>query len=117
MNTGTKLDQVAAVSRLLSGASAEDEVVVRMTPPDYIGNAYRAKRFTVYLFHRYGDTVYPLSEISASIDVEKQGHEFPPPSWPRMSRRCSAPRATPVPPMSSESCCPRALTPTYAVPA
>ena len=81
MDTGTKLDQVAAVSRLLSGASAEDEVVVRMTPPDYIGNAYRAKRFTVYLFHRYGETVYPLSEISASIDVEKQGHVFPPPTW------------------------------------
>ena len=81
MDTGTKLDQVAAVSRLLSGASTEDEVVVRMTPPDYIGNAYRAKRFAVYLFHRYGDTVYPLSEISASIDVEKQGHEFPLPTW------------------------------------
>jgi hypothetical protein len=81
MDTGTKLDQVAAVSRLLSGASEEDEVVVRMTPPDYIGNACRAKRFAVYLFHRYGDTVYQLSEISASIDVEKQGHEFPPPTW------------------------------------
>lgn len=81
MGTGTKLDQVAAVSRLLSGASVEDEVVVRMTPPDYIGNAYRVKRFAVYLFYRYGETVYPLSEISASIDVEKRGHEFPPPTW------------------------------------
>ncbi len=81
MDTGTKLDQVAAVSRLLSGASAEDEVVVRMTPLDYIGNAYRVKRFAVYLFHCYGETVYPMSEISASIDVEKQGHVFPPPTW------------------------------------
>lgn len=81
MDVGTKLDQVAAVSRLLSGASADDEVVIRMTPPDYIGSGYRAKRFTVYLFHRYRDTVYPLSEISASIDVEKQGHEFPQPPW------------------------------------
>lgn len=81
MDTGTKLDQVAAVSRLLSGAAADAEVVIRMAPPDYIGSAYRAKRFTVCLFHRYGDAVYPLSEISASIDVEKQGHEFPPPPW------------------------------------
>lgn len=81
MDTGTKLDQIAAVSRLLSGASADDEVVIRMTPPDYIGSGYRTKRFTVCLCHRYGDTIYPLSEISAGIDVEKQGHEFPPPSW------------------------------------
>lgn len=81
MDVGTKLDQVAAVSRLLSGAPTDAEVVIRTPLPDYIGNGYRAKRFAVSLFHRCDGDVYPLSEISAIIDVEKQGHEFPPPTW------------------------------------
>lgn len=80
MDTGTKLDQVAAVSRLLSDAAENDEVVIQCNEA-YADGMYTTKRFTVSLCHRYNDAVIPLSEISASIDVEKQGHEFPPPSW------------------------------------
>ncbi len=80
MDTGTKMDQVAAVSRLLSDAAESDEVVIQCHGT-YTDGMYTTKRFTVSLCHRYNDAVIPLSEISADIDVQKQGHDFLPPTW------------------------------------
>ena len=65
MDTGTKLDQIAAVSRLLSGAYSDDAVLIRTV-----------------LAHMRGEKVLPLSEIHASVTVERVGHSYPPPSWP-----------------------------------
>lgn len=79
MDAGTKLDQVAAVSRLLSGAYGSDEVVIRTSEPVEIDRG--VKRVNVVLSHSRGGKALPLSEIHASIDVVKQGHSYAVPSW------------------------------------
>ena len=81
MDTGTRLDQIAAVSRLLSGAYSDDAVLIRTMEPEDVDNGKR-RRYRTVLAHMRGEKVLPLSEIHASVTVERVGHSYPPPSWP-----------------------------------
>lgn len=81
MDTGTKLDQVAAVSRLLSGAYNDDAVLIRTMESEEVDNGKR-RRYRTVLAHMRGEKVLPLSEIYGSVTVERVGHSYPPPSWP-----------------------------------
>jgi hypothetical protein len=81
LDTGTKLNQIAAVSRLLSGAAESDEVMIRTSGPTDIGSDGKVRRFSQVLWHSRDGKALPLSEIYASIDVVRVGWSFPMPSW------------------------------------
>ena len=80
MDTGTRIDQIAAVSRLLSGAYSDDAVLIRTLEPEDVDNGKR-RRYRMVLVHLRGDKALPLSEIHGSVTVERAGHSYPLPSW------------------------------------
>jgi len=79
MDTGTKMDQVAAVSRLLSDAAESDEVVIQCHGT-YTDGMYTTKRFTVSLCHA-------LRDAAEAIRVEAM---LPPEMVPDVLRPSSA---------------------------
>lgn len=81
MDTGQKLDQVAAVSRLLSDATNGDEVMIRTSGPTDIGSDGKVRRYSLILWHSRDGKALPLSEIYGSIDVARKGWSFPMPPW------------------------------------
>lgn len=80
MDTGTRLDQIAAVSRLLSGAHRDDAVLLRTMESEDVDSGKR-RRYRTVLAHMRGEKVLPMSEIYGSVTVERVGHSYPPPSW------------------------------------